>query len=118
MTRLTERLLDSTHFKRRKATEDTKRKIDGWEIWECANPAVDYDYDRTVTMYVHEGAAVLTFADGESVDIQPGDTLTVQAGARASWVISLPIRNSYMYHDTFMSAEKRANQVRWEGKKD
>ncbi len=114
MTRLTERLLDSTHFKRRKATEDTKRKIDGWEIWECADPAFSYDYDRTVTMYVHKGAAVLTFADGEAVDIQAGDTLTVQAGASASWVISEPICNSYMYHDTFMSATKRADQVRWQ----
>lgn len=118
MTRLTERLLDATHFKRRKATEDTKRKIDGWEVWECADPAFDYDYNRTVTMYVQAGAAVLTFADGTSVDIQPGDTLTVQAGARASWVITSPIRNSYMYHDSFLSAAKRGEQVRWEGKED
>ncbi len=118
MTRLNERRLDSTHFKRRKATEDTKRKIDGWEIWECAVPEFSHDYDRTVTMLVHEGAAVLTFSDGETVDLQAGDTLTVQEGASVVWAILAPIRNSYLYHDTFMSAAKRSDQVRWEGKTD
>ncbi|UZD89776.1 cupin domain-containing protein [Cognatishimia activa] len=118
MTRLNERILDTDLFKRRKATEDTKRKIAGWEIWECADPAFSYEYDRTVTMFVHEGAAVLSFSNGHKVDLQAGDTLTVQAGASADWVISSPIRNSYMYHDTFMSADNRAQQVRWEGEKD
>ncbi|MFT5116063.1 MAG: putative cupin superfamily protein [Parasphingorhabdus sp.] len=102
--RLNERLLDSALFKRCKGTDDTKRKISSWEIWECADPGFNYDYDRTVTMYVHEGEAVLTFSNGETVDLQPGDMLTIQAGARADWVILEPIRNSYMYHDTFMSA--------------
>lgn len=116
MTRLQERMLDSTHFKRRKATEDTKRKIASWDIWECSDPTFSHDYERTVTMFVHEGMAVLTFSDGTTVDLKPGDTLTVKQGASASWMISKPIRNSYMYHDTFMSASKRAEQVRWEGR--
>lgn len=111
-----ERLVDARFFKRRKATEDTKRKIKGWEIWECGDPSFEYSYDRTVTMFVHEGAASLDFADGSSVDIEPGDTLTVLAGAQASWSISDPIRNSYMYHDTFASAANREAQVRWQGK--
>lgn len=116
--RLNDRLLSSDLFKRRKATEDTRRKISGWEIWACADPAFSYAYDRTVTMYVHEGAAVLTFTNGEAVDLQAGDTLTVQAGASADWVISQPIRNSYRYHDTFTSAANREAQLRWEGKQD
>ncbi len=110
--RLNERLLDAAQFKRRKATEDTKRKIAGWEVWDCADPTFSHDYDRTVTMYVHDGAAVLTFADGTTVDVQPGDTLTVQKGASATWTISAPIRNSYCYHDSFVSASNRAAQVR------
>lgn len=109
--RLTERRLDSNLFKRRKATEDTKRKIVGWDIWECSDPTFSHDYDRTVTMYVHEGAAVLTFSGGEVVDLQSGDTLTIKPGAHVDWVITAPVRNSYMYHDTFMSAENRKAQV-------
>lgn len=110
--RLNERILDSRSFKRRKATEDTKRKVVAWDIWECADPAFSFEYDRTVTMFVHEGAAVLTFADGEIVDLQEGDILTVQSGASADWVISQPIRNSYRYHNTFTSASNREAQVK------
>ncbi len=116
MTRLNERIIDSKVFTRRKATADTKRKIARWEIWACADPSFSFDYDRTVSLYVHEGVAVLTFSDGEVVDLQAGDFLTIQQGASAEWVISTPIRNSYQYHDTFGSAAKRADQVRWQDK--
>ncbi len=96
---LNERHLDTKFCNRRKATEDIKREIANWEIWECSDPTFSYAYDRTVTMYVHEGAAVLTFSDGEIIDLQAGDTLTVQSGASADWVISNPIRNSYQFKD-------------------
>lgn len=114
MTRLNERILNSHQFKRRKATEDTKRKLAGWEIWGCAEPEFSYEYDRTVSLYVHQGVAELTFGDGETVDLQPGDFLTIQMGAKARWTITEPIRNSYMYHDTFDSASHRDRQVRWQ----
>lgn len=113
MTRLNERILDSVQFRRRKATDDTRRKIAGWEIWECDDPEFRHDYERTVTLFVHRGAAVLTFADGETVDLQAGDVLTIEQGASAVWAISEPIRNSYEYHDSFNSASNRAAQVRW-----
>ena len=113
MTRLNERIQDSAWFKRRKATEDTKRKIAGWESWSCEGPEFQHCYDRRVSLYVHQGAAVLTFDDGETVDLQPGDFLTIEEGARASWAISEPIRNSYRYHDTFESASRRGSQVYW-----
>ena len=116
MTRLNERIMDSRFFKRRKATEDTKRKIANWDIWTCADPEFKHDYDRTVSLYVHQGAAELTFSDGELVDLQAGDFLTIERGASASWKIMEPIRNSYLYHDTFESASRRASQVRWQNK--
>ena len=116
MTRLSERIIDSKFFARRKATADTKRKIASWEIWECADPSFSYDYDRTVSLYVHEGAAVLNFSGGEVVDLQAGDFLTIRQGASAEWAITAPMRNSYQYHDTFESTAKRADQVRWQDK--
>ena len=116
MTRLNERILDSARFQRRKSTEDTKRKIAGWESWSCEGPYFQHDYDRTVSLYVHQGAAVLTLDDGETIDLQSGDFLTIEESVRARWAISEPIRTSYRYHDTFMSASNRAEQVRWQGK--
>ena len=116
MTRLNERILDSIQFKRRKATEDTKRKIANWEIWVCEGPEFEHEYDRTVSFYVHQGAAVLTFDNGETVDLQAGDFLTIEQGASATWDIKEPIRNSYMYHDTFQSASQRASQIHWQSR--
>lgn len=87
---LNERTLNNGLFKRRKASEDIKGKISDWDIWECADPTFSYAYDRTVTMYVHEGAAALTFSNGETVDLQSGDTLTIQSGAIADWIITAP----------------------------
>jgi uncharacterized cupin superfamily protein len=116
MTRLNERIVDSRYFKRRKATADTQRKIANWAIWNCADPEFEYDYERRVSLYVHQGAAELTFSDGEVLDLQPGDFLTIEPGARATWKITAPIRNSYAYHDTFESASRRASQVRWQDK--
>lgn len=107
MTRLKERMLDGTLYCRRKATEDTKRKIENWDIWECSDPEFSHDYDKTVSLYVHSGAANLIFTNGEEVDIIAGDFLTIQSGVSATWTITHPIRNSYQYHDSFHSASTR-----------
>lgn len=64
-----ERLLDGAEFERRKATADTRRKIKGWDVWECADATFSHDYDRAVTLFVHEGRATVTFAGGEKDEL-------------------------------------------------
>lgn len=100
-------------FRRRTGSADTRRKIAGWEIWDCADPTFAHVYDRRTSLFVHEGRATLTFTNGETVDLQPGDFLTIEDGAEARWEISEALRNSYIYHDTFRSAENRAAQIHW-----
>ena len=85
MTRLNERIANAAYFKRRKATEDTKRKLSEWPIWECADPEFSHDYDQTVSLFVHEGGADLKFSDGSEVNLQAGDFLTIEQGASAVW---------------------------------
>ena len=114
--RETDRMLDGTWFRRRKATADTRRKVRCWETWECGDAAFAHDYDRRVTLFVEAGSAVVSFADGESVEIQAGDTLTILEGASTTWAIAPPIRNRYCYHDAFSLFEGRAAQVHWRGK--
>lgn len=70
-----------------------------------------HSYDRTVSFFVHEGAAIITFDSGETVDLKAGDFLTIMSGAAATWSITKPIRNSFSYHDSFTSAENRSEQV-------
>ncbi len=115
MTRLNERRLDAQQFQRRKATADTLRKMAGWDTWQCDEPAFEYHYDRRVSLYVHHGLATLTFDNGETVDLEAGDFLTIEPGASANWAISQPIKTCYLYHDTFSSAANRNAQVYWSG---
>lgn len=100
MTDTDNRFLEGNSFRRSTAGEDILDRIDGWEVWGCEGPEYRHHYDQTVRLYVHEGHALLAFADGETADLQPGDTLTIHSGASAVWAISQPIRNSYSYHDT------------------
>lgn len=111
--RLEERRYDGAGFSRRKATADTIRKVADWEVWECRDTAFRHSYDRTVTLYVQEGSATLTFGSGDTVKILTGDTLTIEAGCAADWVIRPPIRNLFRYHDTFDSAAHRQAQIHW-----
>ena len=116
MTSLTDRRLDSVSFKRRKATADTLRKIRDWDIRECEQPTYNHNYDRAVSLVVHSGAAIVRFDTGETVDLVAGDFLSIEPGVQGTWEISKPLRNSYQYHDTFQSASKRENQVRWQNR--
>ena len=98
MTQDDNRKREAALFKRQKATDEIRAEIKGWEIWECAESEFSHDYDRKVSLFVHEGGAQLTFSDGSEVDLQAGDFLTTEAGASAVWTFIAPIRNSYCYH--------------------
>lgn len=109
-----DRTLNGKHFKRHQATADTQRKVADWDIWTCDDPTFAHDYDRTVSLLVNAGKAILTFADGETADLQAGDFMTIYQGATATWTISEALRNSYCYHDSFDSATKRQQLVYWQ----
>lgn len=99
MTNPDGRSLEAASFKRATAGQDVLDRIEGWDVWTCDGPEYRHDYDRPVTLYVRRGKAVVEFEDGGRADLQPGDTLTINQGARAVWKISEQIQNSYAYHD-------------------
>lgn len=86
------RFVESPSFRR---STGNAALVAGWEIWTCADPEFRYSYDQGVTLYVHEGAAEVAFADGSRVALRPGDTLTIRAGSKGVWTITAPIRNSW-----------------------
>lgn len=92
------RALTGPFFTRRTADDNILNAIAGWEVWTCDGPDFRHDYDQTVTLYVHEGCATVTFTDGSSADLRAGDSMTIQKGASAVWDIAAPIHNSYSYH--------------------
>lgn len=93
------RALKGPRFTRRTAGPDILNVLDSWAVWTCDGPDFRYDYDQTVTLYVHEGRAVVNFTDGTKADLRAGDSMTIQRGASAVWDISAAIRNSYTYHE-------------------
>lgn len=98
------RNIDTRLVSRRQATADTKRKVSGWAVWECADPDFHYYYERTVSFYVQSGKAELIFDDGFFIEIDSDDFVTIEQGARVQWTIIEPIKNYYCYHDSFESA--------------
>lgn len=91
------RALSCPCFTRCSAGADILTALADWEVWTCDGPEFRHDYDQTVTLYVHQGRATVTFADGTRADLRAGDSMTIQQGASAVWEISAPIRNSYTY---------------------
>lgn len=70
-----------------------------WDVWAHDGTApFEYDYDQTVTLIVEEGGAVLTFQDGQAVEIAVGTKLTIFAGNSARWQFTAPIQNRYQMH--------------------
>lgn len=92
------RQLQSACFHRRTAGPDLQSQTAGWQVWTCDGPTFQHDYDQGVTLCVQRGRAVVSFADGGRVDLQPGDALTIMQGASAVWLIRDPIENRYSYH--------------------
>lgn len=90
----------STSVKRRSANAAILREALSWQVWNCEGPEYRHEYDRDVSLCVNKGSAILSFGDGQRVDLRPGDLLTITNGVSATWKISEPIENRYVYHDT------------------
>ncbi|WP_420547609.1 cupin domain-containing protein [Curvivirga sp.] len=103
-------------FRHSIATKDTIRKVQNWETWTCNDPVFHHAYDKTVSLYVQEGGAKLTFDTGEYVELTKGDFLTIYEGSEANWDIPNGISNRYQYHDSFVSASHRQEQIHWDRK--
>ncbi len=102
-----ERSIDAGPVKRRKASADTRRKIADWDLWDCSSPEIRQDYDRPLSLFLHAGAAELSFASRGRMDLEPGDLLIIEAATWAIWQVKAPIRASYLYHDRSASASRR-----------
>lgn len=88
------------NFKRRSANSAILHATSDWEVWNCEGPEYRHHYDRDVSLCVNKGSAIVSFSDGRSVDLKPGDLLTITKGVSATWQILEPIENRYVYHDS------------------
>ena len=97
MTDTDARLLKTPVFHRRTAPADFKQQAADWDVWDCTGPTYAHDYDQGVTLFVDRGAARVDFSTGDSVQLQVGDLLTIEVGAKGVWTILQTVRNLYRY---------------------
>ncbi len=104
---------DSPLVSRRKASSDTCRKLVDWAVWNCQVEEYTNEYDRTVSYYVKEGKAILSFNSGEILDVESGDLVTIEEETVVCWNVIEPISAHYCYHNSYESAGSRLKQVYW-----
>jgi uncharacterized protein len=72
-------------------------KVDTWSPWECEPSTFDWSYDSNETAYILEGQVTVTCADGQKVDIGPGDLVRFPKGLSCTWEVKQKIRKIYRF---------------------
>ncbi|HOT30558.1 MAG TPA: cupin domain-containing protein [Petrotogaceae bacterium] len=67
-----------------------------WEIWEKDISEFDHIYDSTETFFVLEGRALLEFKT-HKVEVEAGDLVQIEKGAKCHWSIKEPVRKYYTF---------------------
>jgi uncharacterized protein len=71
--------------------------VSSWPIWEKGISLFSWTYDESETCYLLEGAARVTPAEGEPVEIRAGDLAVFPSGLRCHWRILSPVRKHYRF---------------------
>jgi len=64
-------------------------------IWEMT-PGTATDVEADEVFVVLSGSATVTFADGESLELQPGSVVRLHAGEHTRWTIHETLRKVYV----------------------
>ncbi|MGE5528805.1 MAG: cupin domain-containing protein [Patescibacteria group bacterium] len=69
---------------------------DAWDSWSCGVSTFPWHYDSQETCYVLAGRVTVE-AEGEKVEIGPGNLATFPAGLDCIWHVHEPIRKVYRF---------------------
>jgi uncharacterized protein len=72
-------------------------QVDTWSPWECEPSTFDWSYDADETAYVLEGDVTVTCADGQAVDLGPGDLVRFPRGLSCIWEVKKKIRKVFRF---------------------
>ncbi len=86
-----------------------KRGVRQWDIWESSSvpsKKFDYNYDRTESVYIIEGEAVVTPKDGrKAVVLKPNVFASFPKGLSCVWEVKTPVRKFYKEYSSILSFE-------------
>ncbi len=82
---------------RKMSADEAKQKgITSWPIWTKEISRFDWFYDDQEQCFFLEGDVVVE-ADGERVEIGPGDFVTFPKGLKCVWNVRKPVRKHYRF---------------------
>lgn len=70
--------------------------IDSWGTWTCEVSRFDWEYDDKETCYFYEGLVTVE-AEGEKVEIKPGDLAIFPKSLKCVWGVKTPVRKVYNF---------------------
>ncbi len=86
-----------------------KRGVRKWDIWESSSvpsKKFDYTYDKTETVYILEGEAVVTPKDGrKAVVLKPNVFASFPKGLSCVWEVKSPVKKFYKEYNAILSFE-------------
>ncbi len=68
-----------------------------WATWECEPSTFEWHYDQKETGYILEGDVRVTWGNGESIEIGPGDLAVFPAGLDCLWEVRSAVRKHYKF---------------------
>lgn len=66
-------------------------------LWACDPCVLRFAPDRDAALVVLQGRALITFDDGQSLTLGPGDAYAVPRGTWATWHITEPFKEFVTY---------------------
>jgi len=79
------------------ASELKQLGIGIWSPWQCAPSDFDWQYTDRETAYVLKGKVVVTAADGETVELGPGDLVVFPKGLKCRWRVVETVEKVYKF---------------------
>jgi uncharacterized protein len=65
-------------------------------IWECTPGKFQREMDAAELMYIISGSLTFTSHDGESIDMNPGDTVFMPPNSNGVWDVKETVRKVYI----------------------
>jgi uncharacterized cupin superfamily protein len=86
-----------------------RRGVRQWEIWESSSvPSnkFDYTYDKTESVYILEGEALVTPKDGrKAIVLKPKVFASFPKGLSCVWEVKSPVRKYYKEYNAILGFE-------------
>ncbi|MEU1303680.1 cupin domain-containing protein [Streptomyces shenzhenensis] len=80
-----DRSIGEVHYIREQASDAGRTLVVA--LWRSSPQTFEYVFEDDETLHLIEGKVQVTYDDGESVTIEPGDIVSFRKGAATTWTV-------------------------------